>query len=167
MGVFCLCRKVDPFQPPLASLLDFLLLEFRKRKGRRYSSMNTIRSVISAMAWIVDRLAGQHPLVRRFLMSVFQKRRSLSQRLTTWDPAVVLTYIRSLGPNSTLSNIQLSRKFRVLMVLLSGQRGQTLHLLDIRNMAFSDSKVSFRIGDPLKTSRPGSHLAKLCLGLTS
>ncbi|MPC25694.1 ATP-binding cassette sub-family F member 2 [Portunus trituberculatus] len=48
-----------------------------------------------------------------------------------------------------------------LMLLVSGQRGQTLHLLDIRNMTVSNSKVSFRIGDFLKTSRPGNHLSEL------
>ena len=47
------------------------------------------------------------------------------------------------------------------MLLLSGQRGQTLHLLDIRNMTVSDLTVSFRIADPLKTSRPGHHLSEL------
>ena len=47
------------------------------------------------------------------------------------------------------------------MLLLSGQRGQTLHLLDIRNMSVSELRVSFRIADPLKTSRPGDHLSEL------
>ena len=47
------------------------------------------------------------------------------------------------------------------MLLLSGQRGQTLHLLDIRNMTVSDLTVSFRTADPLKTSRPGHHLSEL------
>lgn len=38
----------------------------------------------------------------------------------------------------------------MLMLLVSGQRGQTLHVLDIRNMILSDSSVSFSIGDFLK-----------------
>lgn len=123
--------------------------------------MNTLRSAISVVAQIDGRPAGQHPLVCRFLKAVFQERPSLPRCLTTWDPDVMLRYIKTLGPNSTLSFIQLSRKLTVLMLLLSGQRGQTLHSLDIRNMTISDSRVSFRIGDPLKTSRPGSHLTEL------
>ena len=42
------------------------------------------------------------------------------------------------------------------MLLLSGQRGQTLHLLDIRNLSLSESQAVFGIGD-LKNSRPGAH----------
>lgn len=158
---FCIRRKVDPFQPSIAFLLDFLFLEFKKAKGRGYSSMNTIRSAISAVATIDGTPAGQHPLVRRFMKAVFQERPSFPRLHSTWDPDVVLRHIRGLGPNSNLSLLQLSRKLVMLMLLVSGQRGQTLHLLDIQNMTVSDTKVSFRIGDLLKTSRPGNHLSEL------
>ena len=47
------------------------------------------------------------------------------------------------------------------MLLTSGQRGQTLHLLDIRNMSLSPSRITCSIGDPLKTTRPGHHLSQL------
>ena len=73
----------------------------------------------------------------------------------------MLTYIKRLGPNDCLSIIQLSKKLTVLMLLISGQRGQVLHLLDIRNMVISDSRVSFSIGDLLKSFRPVSHLSEL------
>ncbi|MPC56540.1 hypothetical protein E2C01_050502 [Portunus trituberculatus] len=47
------------------------------------------------------------------------------------------------------------------MLLLSGQRGQTLHLLDIRNLSLSESQAVLGIGDLLKISRPGTHLSGL------
>ena len=47
------------------------------------------------------------------------------------------------------------------MLLLSGQRGQVLHFLDTRNMTVSEFKVSFRIGDLLKTSPPSDHLSEI------
>ena len=46
-------------------------------------------------------------------------------------------------------------------LLISGQPSHTLHLLDTRNMTVSRSEVCFRIGDLLKTSRPGAHLPEL------
>lgn len=49
----------------------------------------------------------------------------------------------------------------MLMLLVSGQRGQTLHLLDTRNMTVAHSEVSFQIGDLLKSSRPGAHLSEI------
>lgn len=97
----------------------------------------------------------------RFLKAVFQLRPSLSRSRITWDPDLILGYIEKLGPNHSLSIIQLSSKLVMLMLLVSGQRGQTLHVLDIRNMSVSPSRVAFRIGDSLKTSRPGDHFSEL------
>lgn len=159
--LFCIGRKIGPFQPPIGHLLEYLLQEFKKEKGRSYSSMNLIRSAISAIATIDNVPAGRHPLVCRFMKAVFQLRPSLSRSRITWDPDLVLTYIESLGPNNILSTIQLARKLVMLMLLVSGQRGQALHVLDIRNMSVSPSRVSFRIGDLLKTSRPGDHFSAM------
>ena len=47
------------------------------------------------------------------------------------------------------------------MALLSGQRIQCLYLLDFRNMTKSNSGYRFRIGDLVKTSRPGVHQSEL------
>ena len=49
----------------------------------------------------------------------------------------------------------------MLLALLSGQRGQTLHLIDIRNVHVSDSNVKIVIGDLLKNSKPGKHLGEM------
>ena len=49
----------------------------------------------------------------------------------------------------------------MLMLLQSGQRCQTLHLLDVRNMTLTPSKANFTLGDLLKTSRPTNHLSQI------
>lgn len=110
---------------------------------------------------IADRPAGQHPLVSRFMKAVFLQRPSFARTHVTWDPQLVLDYICNLGSTEALSLLHLSRKLIILMLLLSGQRGQTLHLLDIRNLSLSESQAVFGIGDLLKTSRPGAHLSGL------
>lgn len=123
--------------------------------------MNTLRSAISTVALINGQPAGRHPLVRRFMRAVFQEKPSLAHIQSTWDPELVLNHLKSLGQNQDLSLVQLSRKLTMLMLLTSGQRGQALHLLDIRNMSISETRISFRIGDLLKTSRPGHHMSEL------
>ena len=55
----------------------------------------------------------------------------------------------------------LTWKVAVLTALLTGQRTQSLHLLDIRNISLTNSKVKFRYGDLLKQSRPGYQLQEL------
>ena len=49
----------------------------------------------------------------------------------------------------------------MLLLFLSGQRGQVLQVLDIRCMSLPSSMVTFQIGDLLKTSRPGHHFSQL------
>ena len=48
----------------------------------------------------------------------------------------------------------------MLILLVSGQCGQALHYLDIRNMSISESRVFFRLGVFLKTSSPGVHFSE-------
>ena len=126
-----------------------------------YRTMNVIRSAVSAVALINGSPAGKHPLVCRFLKAVFNVKPALPRYRSVWDPDIVLGYLKGLGPNIDLSLIQLSRKLTMLLLLTSGQRGQTLLVLDIRNLSFSGNRMSFRIGDPLKISRPDYHLSEV------
>ena len=162
---FCVGGEVDPFHPPVKTFLDFLLWEYRRGRstGARYSyrTMNVIRSAVSAVALIDGKPAGQHPLACRFLKAVFNENPALPRYHTVWDPDVVLSYLKGLGQNEGLSLIQLSRKLTMLMLLTSGQRGQTIMVLDVRNLSFSGGCASFRIGDPLKNSRANFHLSQV------
>ena len=72
---------------------------------------------------------------------------------------MVLAYLAKLGPPEKLSLKKLTLKVIMLMVLLSGQRRQTLHTLSIDCMQISVDKCVFSINSLLKTSRPGKHLA--------
>ncbi|XP_045104756.1 uncharacterized protein LOC123500144 isoform X3 [Portunus trituberculatus] len=138
------CRKeINSFSPPVNVLLDYLFLEFKKEKGRGYSSMNTLQSAISTVALINGQPAGRHLLVSRFMKAVFQEKPSFAHLHSIWDSELVLDQLKSLGQNKDLLLIQLSRKLTILMLLTSGQWGQALHLMDIRNMSISDSRISF------------------------
>ena len=115
---FCVSRKTDPLRPPVSALLEFLLALFHKGKkdssGLGYSSLGVARSAISQVAVIDGKPAGQHPLVHRFMRSVYQRRPALPRYRTRWDPDVVLEFIRTLGPNEDLHLLQLSRKLTML-----------------------------------------------------
>ena len=144
----------------MTSLLDFLYDLF-KNGNLGYSSLGTARSAISQVATIDGEPAGKHELVTKFMKSVFQSRPALPRNQTRWDPDIVLKFIEKLGPNEEIPTLMLSKKLTMLLLLQSGQRGQTIHLLDIRNMSLTDTRASFRIRDLLKTSRPGHHLSEV------
>lgn len=63
---------------------------------------------------------------------------------------MVLTYQATLHPVESLTLTQLTLKLVTLLLLVSGQRGQTIHLLDINHMFVSDDKRTFVIHSHLK-----------------
>ena len=121
--------------------------------------MYTMRSAISVIARIDGRPAGQHPLICRFLKSVFQERPSFSQCHRTQDSDVMLTHIRTMEPNTTLSIVHLSQKLTVLIL------GATWP-----NVAFIGYQEydPFRFQNCLQDRRPTQNLStRLSYGRTS
>lgn len=106
---------------------------------------------------------GTHPLVVRFLKGVYQTRPSLPRCAVTWDTDVLLQHLKRLSPVKRLTLKDLTFKLVALIAILSGQRIQSIQLLDVRNMSLSKSKCKFRIGDLVKTSRPGKHVNEIIL----
>ena len=74
-----------------------------------------------------------------------------------WNPDIVLNHIEKLGVNKKMSLIELSKKITILMLLLSGQRGQTIQALNLKNMKVEKDQISFYNEKLMKTSRPGRH----------
>ena len=64
---------------------------------------------------------------------------------------------------NTLSLHQLSMKVILLCLLVSGQRGQSIHLFDIRNMSWERDRVNCRFGDPTITSTSKKHQGQIVL----
>lgn len=158
--LFCHERKSDPFRPPVNVALDFLCKLFRV-DGLHYSAMNTARSALSTFVIIDGLPLGQHFLVKRFLKGVFNLRPALPRYNVTWDVNIVLDYLKTLSPVRSIGLSQLTQKLVTLFVLLSAQRAQTIHLLDVRNMRLSFSRVQFEIGDVVKQSGPGRHVEQI------
>ena len=68
--------------------------------------------------------------------------------------SIVLSHLLSLSPVDKLSLKELTLKLLVLTLLVSGQRGQTVHLLSIDHMVSVNNCYTFQIIDHLKQSRP-------------
>ena len=153
-------RSCDPLQPTVTDVIEFLTELFQSGIG--YSCLNTARSALSSVIVFPDnKPVGSHPLVVRFMKGVFERRPSLPKYTSTWDVNVVLTFLRTLKDVQTLSLKELSWKLTTLLMLLSGQRIQTIHMLDIRYMTLMESSCSFSISKPVKQTRPGTHVTDL------
>ena len=150
----------NPLKPPIYLILEFLHDLFENR-NLGYSALNTARSALSSFIEIDNCPVGKHKLVQRFMRSVYLKKPSLPKTSITWDVEVVLDYLKTLSPVRSLSLKDLTLKLTMLLLLLSGSRGQTILALNVKNMSLSYSRAKFVLGDLLKTSRPGHHLGEL------
>ena len=129
--------------------------------GIGYSGINTAKSALSSLIGIVANIdIGSHLLVRRFMKGIFNKKPSLPKYNVTWPVNTVINFIQSLDNNSC-SLRDISKKLVTLLALTTGQRIQTLSLMDLRNMDIDSKYVKIRIGDLLKQSKPGNHLQEL------
>lgn len=89
------------------------------------------------------------------MKGVFNTRPPTPRYVDTWDPELVLDLLRGWSPASTIDFRTLTFKVVVLILLVSGQRIQTLSLLDVRHMLLGQKCITFRIFALLKQTRPG------------
>lgn len=160
---FCIERNFNPLAPDVNKLLDFLTCLFYDEK-LSYSSLNTARSAVS-QAFSLKELSslGSHPLVVQFMKGVFNMKPRLPRTTVTWDTGIVLRFLQRWHPAKILSLYQLSVKVVLLCLLITGQRGQTIWSLDLRNITWKKDCVKIRLGEILKTSTAKHHQHELTL----
>ena len=100
--------------------------------------------------------SGNHPLVQRFLKGAFQTRPAFPRNTSTWDTSIVLTYLKTLHPPKEISLQNLIHKLVMLCALVTGQRCQTLHLMNLGKVRKNpDTSYIFCIDQLVKQSAPG------------
>ena len=157
---FCQSKGIDRLDASVANDIDFLATLLTSGLG--YSAINTARSALSSVLILPNNITfGAHPLVARFLKGVFELTPSLPRYSSIWDVSVLIQHLRSLGPPTQLDLKSLTKKTTMLLCLLTGQQCQTLMKLDTALMQELPGKIVFTIGDKLKTTRPGKHLAPI------
>ena len=119
----CRQRGQNPLQPTVVAVLQFLTLLYEKGKG--YKSLSMARFAISTLSLGRD-IVGSHHLIGKFFKGVFNRRPALPRNNVTWDADVVLNFPKTWAPAKRLCLRQLTLKVTVLLLLLSGQRGQTI-----------------------------------------
>ena len=150
---FCSERENDPYDPPLTTVLDFLVT--LHDKGLSYTTINTARTAISAFTVPKNNIAiGSHPLISRFMKGVFKGSPPTPRYQSTWDVKPVLNYVSSLNPFEKLELKPLTLKLIMLISLVSAQRGQSLHILDIAYMKEAPDGFEFLLSEHIKQSRP-------------
>lgn len=150
-------NELSIYEARTTDVIQFLTVEFEK--GMSYGSLNSLRSAISL---ILGQELGQNEIVKRFFRGLSNVRPPKPKYDSTWDPKVVLDYFQNSN-NEKLSLESLSKKLITLLALVTGQRLQTLSLINIKNIVFKEETVEIEIPDKIKTSRLGRNQPVLTL----
>ena len=89
------------------------------------------------------------------MKGVFQTRKPKTKYDDTWDASKVLSYLRMLHPVKELPLKDLTLKVLMLLLLATGQRGQSIQLMTLSAMKLTESVCQFQILNHTKTSKPG------------
>ena len=134
------------------------------KSGASHSTVNLARSAVSAYLNKNGLNAvGSHLMVCRLMTGVFQSRPSLPHYTETWDVDAVLDCLVEWPSLEKIDLKHLSLRTVMLLSLVSGQRGQSLHTLLVDDVKFRDDKCVIVYSSLLKQTRVGHHLSPLSL----
>ena len=146
-------RKINHSSPKIGEALQFLMSLYNQ--GLTYSTINTARSALSLILNIEGpHPFGSHPLVSRFLKGIYETRKPQPKYKTILDVAIELKHLKTREPLEELSLKDLTLKLLLLLLLATGQRGQTIYLLRLDGMSMSPLSYTFDLLEHIKTSKP-------------
>ena len=160
--IYCRDKKINVFKPGLEKAIEFLVMLFNSGIG--YSAINTARSALSTIISLENGLKfGEHPLVIRYMKGIFEIQPALPKYSEIWDVTVVLNYLKTFEKVSELPLKELTLKLTMLLCLTTGQRGQTIHKMDVTGIQALPDRYRLTINEKLKQTKPGKHLAPIDL----
>ena len=95
------------------------------------------------------------------MKGVCESRRPKPKYDKIWDVSVVLKHLSSLYPNEKLSLKDLTHKALMLILLVSSQRGQSIHYLDLQHLTMEEDNYFFDVAEHIKTSTPRSPYTRI------
>ena len=137
-------------------MLDFLSAMFEK--GHAYSATNSAKCAIATTIHIPpDESLNKHPLINKYMTGIFNLRPPKPKLSFVWDVDILYRSFEQQGDNCLLSDIILTQKRIILLLLLGTHRLSTIKLFCINNMVLNDVSVTFLPTEVLKHSRKGKY----------
>ena len=152
--LFCQKNNFDLVTTEATYVVEFLTELYSK--GLTYSTINTARSALSTFLGVASSTnIGSQALVTRFMKGVARNRPTLPRYKNIWDVNLVLNVFRQQPLVEYLSLYDLTLRTVTLLALVSAQRCQSLHLLDLDCMTVLEDRYEFLLSGNFKQSRAG------------
>ena len=129
---------------------NFLIFLFKT--GYSSSYLNSARSALSFFC--LDHLdIGNNLYIQKLFKFFYRKRPLRAKYLTFWPVSSVINFLKEWHPFDNLSLKMLTLKTLALVALSCSDRGQTLHLMNIRDMEYEGEHLNFIINSRVKNTR--------------
>ena len=127
-------------------MLEFLSAIFDK--GHAYSTTNSAKCASTIVHIPPYNSLSKHPLINRYITGIFNLRPLKPKLSFLWDMEISFRYFKQQGDNCLLSDIILTQKLIVLLLLLG------VHRLKLNCLVIIDYKrvPLIQCGDGLKIS---------------
>lgn len=145
--IFCQLNNLDYYDVSVREILKFLTDQFQE--GASYGTLNSFRSALSL---IIGKDRCNCDSITRFFKGVFKMKPCFPKYSFTWDPNIVLEYLANIYPNDSITLEMLTKKLVTLLALSTGQRVQTLSVIDVNCIFPQNTYVAITIHEMIKTS---------------
>ena len=123
-------------------------------KGLSYSSIKSARAAINQMVSFPPYSSiGKHPLCIKFMKGVFNMNPPTRKFGFVWDVKILFDYFRKLASNESLDDQTLSHKLCILLLLLGGQRVNTIFWFRTDELVINNISATFAPSHVLKHSK--------------
>ena len=153
---YCAEKNILYDSPTVEQFLSFFNELFNL--GVSYSVLTSAKSAAAHVLKMKCQHLSQHSSVIKYFKGSFNLRLSLTQTSFVWDVQIMFEYFRSLGDSRQISDKRLSQKLLILLLLLGGQRLNSVFHFTIDRMIISSTSVTFSPEHVLKHSKPGRKL---------
>lgn len=144
--IFCQTNNLNCYESSKREVLGFLTEQFKK--GASYGTLNSFRSALSL---IIGKDICNNDTICRFFKGVFKMKPSFPKYHSTWDPNIVLEFLSKISNESAPLDL-LSKKLVTLLALSTGQRVQTISVIDLSSIFYQNTYIAITINDIIKTS---------------
>ena len=137
--------------------MSFLVYLFHKENCNS-DVIAVARSALSAILTLKKKKTfAECQKVSKMLKGILKPWPTFPKYTVIYDSDIILTYMGKLPNNSSLLLEDLTKKLCTLLLLLSGQRCQTIASLDLTFNDHSSEKFEFAVNKVMKTKKPGKH----------
>ena len=135
-------------------------------KGVSYSGINSAKCALSHIVNIPPcKVLSDHPLIAQYCKGLYNLRPPQPKLSFVWDVRIIFDYFTTQNYNIYLSDKLLRHKLLILLLLLGGQRMNTVHSFQVDKLLITSTSATFAPGHVLKHSRPGNKLIHLRMRL--